>query len=67
MLLNSLNSQFLESIPDSAERVRFVLAAYNVGLGHVKDAQQLAEKYGKNPTTLQRYLALHTEIQGWMA
>lgn len=49
MLLNSLNSQFLESIPDSAERVRFVLAAYNVGLGHVKDAQQLAEKYGKNP------------------
>ena len=25
------------------------------------------EKYGKNPTTLQRYLALHTEIQGWMA
>lgn len=49
MLMNSLNSQFLESIPDSAERVRFVLAAYNVGLGHVKDAQQLAEKYGKDP------------------
>jgi uncharacterized protein len=24
-------------------------------------------KYGKNPATLQRYLALHTEIQGWMA
>ena len=25
------------------------------------------EKYGKNPTTFQRYLALHAEIQGWMA
>jgi uncharacterized protein len=25
------------------------------------------EKYGKNPTTLQRYLALHAEIQGWIA
>lgn len=25
------------------------------------------EKYGKNPTTLQRYLALDTAIQGWMA
>jgi len=25
------------------------------------------EKYGKNAATLQRYLALHTEIQGWMA
>lgn len=25
------------------------------------------EKYGKNPTTLLRYLALHAEIQGWMA
>ncbi len=49
MLLNSLNNQFIESIPDSSERVKFVLAAYNVGLGHVKDAQQLAEKYGKNP------------------
>jgi uncharacterized protein len=25
------------------------------------------EKYGKNATTLQRYLTLHAEIQGWMA
>jgi uncharacterized protein len=28
---------------------------------------QTYEKYGKNPPTLQRYLALHAEIQGWMA
>ena len=25
------------------------------------------DKYGKNPTTLARYLALHEEIQGWLA
>jgi len=24
------------------------------------------EKYGKNPVTLQRYVAMHSEIQGWM-
>jgi len=50
LLLNWLNSQFLESIPDSTERIKFVLASYNIGLGHVKDAQRLAEKYGKENT-----------------
>ena len=53
LLLNSLNKQFVEAIPDSTERVRFVLAAYNIGLGHVTDAQRLAEKYGKKPNVWQ--------------
>ncbi len=48
LLLNWLNNQFVESIPDSTERIKFVLASYNIGLGHVKDAQRLAKKYGKN-------------------
>ena len=48
LLMNWLNKQFLKSIPDSTERVKFVLASYNIGMGHVKDAQRLAEKYGKN-------------------
>lgn len=48
LLLDWLDQQFLESIPDSTERLKFVLAAYNIGLGHVKDAQRLARKYGKN-------------------
>lgn len=30
------------------ERVNFVLASYNSGIGHVLDAIALAEKYGKN-------------------
>ncbi|KAF0233604.1 MAG: hypothetical protein FD181_3779 [Prolixibacteraceae bacterium] len=41
-------NRFLKVIPDSGERVKFVLAAHNIGLGHVNDAQQLAKKYGKN-------------------
>jgi membrane-bound lytic murein transglycosylase F len=49
LLLNSLNNQFIKSIPDSTQRIKFVLAAYNIGLGHVNDAQRLAKKYGKNP------------------
>jgi len=48
-LLNWLNGQLKSEIPDSTERVKFVLAAYNVGLGHVADARKLAEKYGRNP------------------
>jgi len=48
-LLNWLNKNLEPDVPDSTERVKFVLAAYNVGLGHVKDAQRLAEKYDKNP------------------
>lgn len=49
LLLNALNNQFIKNIPDSVQRVKFVLAAYNIGLGHVNDAQRLAEKYGKDP------------------
>lgn len=30
------------------ERTKFVLAAYNAGPGHVRDAMALARKYGKN-------------------
>lgn len=39
----------LECIADSLERQKFILAAYNAGLGHVLDARRLAEKYGKDP------------------
>lgn len=38
-----------ETITDSLERTKFILAAYNSGVGHVLDARRLAAKYGKNP------------------
>lgn len=38
-----------EMIDNEEERVKFVLASYNVGHGHVRDARHLAEKYGEDP------------------
>lgn len=39
----------LKFIEDINEREKFILASYNVGLGHVLDARALAVKHGKNP------------------
>lgn len=44
-----LEDLFQERIEDPVERQKFILGAYNVGQGHVFDAQRLAEKYGKDP------------------
>ena len=39
----------LSRIKDPEEKIKFTLASYNAGLGHVYDAQRLAEKYGRDP------------------
>ena len=38
-----------EAVEDSIQKVKFTLAAFNCGAGHVYDAMRLAEKHGKNP------------------
>jgi membrane-bound lytic murein transglycosylase F len=46
--LQYLDKFWRERVPDSKERIRFVLASYNIGQGHVEDAWRLTMKYGKN-------------------
>jgi membrane-bound lytic murein transglycosylase F len=43
-----LSKQF-EDISDERERIKFVLAAYNIGPGHIIDARNLARKNGADP------------------
>jgi len=47
--LKFLDNYWVKKIPDRNERLKFILASYNVGLSHVVDARRLAEKYGKDP------------------
>lgn len=42
-------SAMFNGVGDAEERIKFVLAAYNGGPGHVLDAMALARKYGKQP------------------
>ena len=48
-----LDKTLSQHIADKDERIKFVLAAYNVGIGHVLDARRLAVKYGKDPNVWQ--------------
>lgn len=47
-LIKELDGHY-SNIKSDNERVKFVLAAYNAGAGHVDDARALACKYGKDP------------------
>lgn len=62
--LESLEKEWRE-IRDHDTRLKFILASYNVGPGHVRDAQKLAIKYGANPeaweNNVEKYLLLKSE------
>jgi membrane-bound lytic murein transglycosylase F len=49
--LNWLIKYWDDKIDNKEERLKFVLASYNCGAGHVEDAQRLTEKYGGNPNS----------------
>jgi len=47
--MNWLNKLWKRHIPEPQERLKFILASYNAGQGHILDARRLARKYGHNP------------------
>ncbi len=46
--LNRMRDNFA-SVEDSIQKIKFTLAAFNCGLGHVLDAKRLTKKNGKDP------------------
>jgi membrane-bound lytic murein transglycosylase F len=66
-VLQYLDGLWAKTVSDPAERLKFVLASYNVGVSHVIDARNLASKYGKDPTkwegNVETYLLLKTKSQ----
>lgn len=57
--LKHLNYLWAKTIEDEQERLKFILASYNVGLGHVIDARDLAKKYDKDPTIWEGNVAFY--------
>lgn len=47
--ISDLDRSLTRLVPDPKERLNFIIAAYNSGIGHIYDAIALARKYGKNP------------------
>jgi membrane-bound lytic murein transglycosylase F len=65
-LLNYLNENLPAEITDPAERAKYILACYNIGMSHIMDAYYLALKYGENPSQWEigeKYLLLKSKPQ----
>lgn len=63
--LKYLDKFWNKSVPDSIERLKFVLASYNAGLSHIIDAKKLTKKYDHDPSrwdgNVQKYLLKKTD------
>jgi membrane-bound lytic murein transglycosylase F len=51
--LQYLDKFWLERVPETNERIKFILASYTIGQGHVDDAWRLTLKYRKNTQSWQ--------------
>jgi membrane-bound lytic murein transglycosylase F len=49
LYISSLDTFWRNSIKDRDQRLKFTLASYNAGPGHIKDAQRVAELVGLDP------------------
>jgi membrane-bound lytic murein transglycosylase F len=49
MYINWLQNLYENKVTDENERLKFILASYNAGHGHVLDAMRLARKNGMDP------------------
>ena len=58
-----LENYWKERIEDQAEINKFVLASYNVGLGHVIDARALAMKYRKDQDVWEGNVAYYLRLK----
>lgn len=55
-----LDERLKKVIDDPQERIKFVLASYNIGLGHIQDARRLAERYDADPNVW------FNSVDGWL-
>jgi membrane-bound lytic murein transglycosylase F len=44
-----LDERLDDIVTDPEERIKFILASYNIGLGHIQDARRLAELFDSDP------------------